>query len=107
MGVVENNKQKQKYQTAFVAISRGYIFIAIATLCLIILLTFTIIHGGHHVGSITTDPTHPGIGSGDYFYMPEEAFARYYLFSKTVGAIGFISAIVGIFLFLKSKNNPT
>jgi len=85
---------------------KGYIFLAITTLCIIILAVFTIAHGGHHVGSITTDPTNPGIEKGDYYYMSQEAFDKYYSFSKVVGATGFITFLVGIFLYLKSKNNP-
>jgi hypothetical protein len=86
-----------------VTVIHGYIFIFIGILCITILTTLTIIHGGY-IGAMTTDPNHPGIEKGDYNYMTEEAYEKYRVVTRTIQAIGFISALTGIILYQISKN---
>ena len=76
---------------------RGYIFIAIAFLCLLVQLVRTFQYGTP--GSILTDPNDPKIGHG-YRYMPVEDYDKFYHTYGLILGIGFWSAIIGVGLYL-------
>jgi len=76
---------------------RGYIFIAVSFLSILVSIVRTIIYGTP--GSILTDPNDPKIGHG-YRYMPVEEYDKFYHTYGLIFNIGFWSAIIGVGLYL-------
>ena len=87
------------------SLTRGYICLGIAALCLLFLLVLTLIYGD--IKSISTDPSDPLVANGTLRYMEESAFNKYYRVSKLIAGIAFISGIIGVVLYLKSKYYPS
>lgn len=85
-------------------IVHGYLFIGIAGICLLVLTIIVCIFGD--TGSISTDPTDPGVLNGTLNYMEKGAFAKYYIVYKSILGIGFVSGILGIILYLLLKKRP-
>lgn len=76
---------------------RGYIFIAVSFLSILITIIRTIIYGDP--GSILTDANDPRIGNG-YRYMPPASYDKFYHTYGLIFHIGFWSAIIGVGLYL-------
>ena len=76
---------------------RGYIFIAVSFLSILVGIVRTIIYGDPV--SILTDPNDPKIGDS-YRYMPVEEYDKFYHTYGLIFYIGFWSAIIGVGLYL-------
>lgn len=78
---------------------RGYIFIFVSFVTILIITIRTIIYGD--IKQITTDPNDPRLELGTRsIYMKPEVFEKYYSIYSILWAIAFCSGIIGIVLYL-------
>ena len=81
---------------------RGYIFIAVCFLSLLVSIIRLIIYGD--IKQITTDPNDPRLELGTpSIYMEPEVFERYYSIYRVMWGVAFCSGIIGIVLYLLWK----
>lgn len=81
---------------------RGYIFIFVTFLSILIITIRTIIYGD--IKQITTDPNDPRLELGTRsIYMEPEVFEKYYSIYSTIWSVAFCSGIIGIVLYLLWK----
>lgn len=81
---------------------RGYIFITISFLSILVNIIRIIIYGD--IKQITTDPNDPRLELGTRsIYMKPAVFERYYYIYSILWSIAFCSGIIGIVLYLLWK----
>ena len=82
-----------------VAITRGYLFLGLALICMLTLVILAFIYGD--LKSISTDPSDPLVLKGVINYMEKSAFEKYHSTTHTISAVGLLKA--GIYVILAMR----
>jgi hypothetical protein len=79
---------------------RGYFFLGIAAVCLLLTYTIWIVYG--EPKTITTDPDYPLGEGGVTNYLTQEEFDSYEFWWGLFSKVGFFSGLTGVLLCLRA-----